>query len=93
MASYGRSYPEDGAQSPQPVDVFKYLTSRTGAEIVQLMQGMQDSGAQAALTTALLFMPSEVPSRATPPAKTKKALNSFVGFRSRFMVPYWLSVK
>jgi hypothetical protein len=69
-------------------DFFTYLTTRTGAEMVQLVQGMEDPKAQAALTAALLFAPSPVSGRATLPAKAKKALNAFVGFRCMFHLPH-----
>ncbi|KAL5418553.1 hypothetical protein PMIN06_000612 [Paraphaeosphaeria minitans] len=68
-----------------PPNLFTYLANCTGAEMVQIMQGMQDPKAKAVLTAALLCAPSPASGRATLPEKVKKALNAFVGFRCYYL--------
>ena len=76
----------DHPRSPTSPEISTFLSTRSGCEMVQLLQSMQDPTAQAALTTALLFGPPVESSRATEKTseKAKKALNAFVGFRCRF---------
>jgi hypothetical protein len=75
-------------RDPTSPEISDFLSTRSGCEMVQLLQSMQDPTAQAALTTALLFSPPVVTSRLTASdkisGKTKKALNAFVGFRCKF---------
>ncbi|KAL1613061.1 hypothetical protein SLS60_001293 [Paraconiothyrium brasiliense] len=85
MTPFSRVQVEGVTRNHSPPDLINYLTTRTGAEIVQIMQGMQDPKAQAALTAALLYAPSPVSGRATVPEKAKKALNAFVGFRCYYI--------
>ena len=79
---------DTGTPSPRSTEIFNYLTSRTGSQIVQLMQAMRDPSAQDALGTALLSMPLNASSRRGVSEKPKKPLNSFVGFRSMCYNPH-----
>ena len=75
-------------RNPTSPEISNFLSTRSGRQMVQLLQSMQDPAAQAALTTALLFAKPVLPGRVTASdkcaEKTKKALNAFVGFRCTF---------
>ncbi|ORY11533.1 mating-type protein MAT alpha 1-domain-containing protein [Clohesyomyces aquaticus] len=70
-------------RDPTDAEIARFLSTRTAAQMLQLVQGMSDPRAQATLTTRLLFAPPPPPDsgRMTTPEKAKKALNAFVGFR------------
>ncbi|KAF1958727.1 hypothetical protein CC80DRAFT_18133 [Byssothecium circinans] len=72
-------------RDPTNPEIGIFLASRTGHQMVQLMQAMRDPAAQATLTTALLIGPPLVAARAAPVEKPKKALNAFVGFRCYYI--------
>ncbi|KAF2105211.1 MAT1-1-1 mating-type protein [Lophiotrema nucula] len=74
-------------RDPTDAEIAYFLSTRTGAEMVQLVHAIGDPTAQAALTTALLFAPPVVSGRTTTPEKAekaKKAVNGFVAFRSYY---------
>jgi hypothetical protein len=76
------------ARDPTPAEVRDFITTRSGAEIVQLMRAMREPAAQVALTASLLLAPPTVAGPAAAPEKTKKALNAFVGFRCKCICPF-----
>lgn len=71
-------------RAPTMPEIGNFLVTRSGKEMLQLMQSMRDPCAQAALTTALLLAPPATSGKVTTPEKAKKALNAFVGFRCKF---------
>ena len=70
-------------RDPTGAEIAKFLASRTGAQMVQLMRCIKEPAAQAAFTAKLLLAPPAVSGRSTAPEKARKALNAFVGFRCK----------
>ncbi|KAF1947295.1 DNA binding protein with alpha box domain [Clathrospora elynae] len=70
-------------RDPTQAEIELFLCTRSGSQMVQLVQAIRVPMAQAALTSALLLIPPPPPvaSRSATPEKAKKALNAFVGFR------------
>ena len=71
-------------RDPTPAEIARFLSTRSGNQMVQLVQSIREPAAQAALTASLLFAPPAIAGRSITPEKAKKALNAFVGFRCRF---------
>jgi sarcosine oxidase gamma subunit len=72
-------------RDPTNAEIARFLSTRSGAQMVQLVQSLREPAAQAALTAALLLLPPPAPSggRSKLLDKNKKALNAFVGFRCK----------
>ncbi|KAF1966919.1 mating-type protein MAT alpha 1, partial [Bimuria novae-zelandiae CBS 107.79] len=85
MAIFSQPCLEGDTQPPNPLEIQNHLATRTGAQMVQLMQSMQDPYAQAALATALLVAPPAASGCASVLRKVKKPLNAFVGFRCYYI--------
>ncbi|KAH9868249.1 CDK-activating kinase assembly factor mat1 [Plenodomus biglobosus] len=69
-------------RDPTSAEVGRFLSTRSGAQMVALMRSIREPAAQAALTAALLAAP---PAPIKVPEKAKKALNAFVGFRCYYI--------
>lgn len=67
------------ARDPTTAEIARYLATRSGSQMVQLMRTLREPAAQVAFTTQLMLVPPPVkePTKATE--KQKKALNAFVG--------------
>nr|AAR04458.1 DNA binding protein with alpha box domain [Stemphylium sp. EGS31-008] len=72
-------------RDPTGAEIAKFLATRTGAQMVQLMRCIKEPAAQAAFTSRLLLTPPAVSGRSTAPEKVRKALNAFVGFRCYYI--------
>ncbi|RAR00702.1 DNA binding protein with alpha box domain [Stemphylium lycopersici] len=72
-------------RDPTGAEIAKFLATRTGAQMVQLMRCIKEPAAQAAFTAKLLLAPPAVSGRSTVPEKARKALNAFVGFRCYYI--------
>nr|AAR00958.1 DNA binding protein with alpha box domain [Stemphylium sp. EGS48-089] len=72
-------------RDPTGAEIAKFLATRTGAQMVQLMRCIKEPAAQAAFTAKLLLAPPAVNGRSTAPEKARKALNAFVGFRCYYI--------
>nr|AAR04454.1 DNA binding protein with alpha box domain [Stemphylium trifolii] len=72
-------------RDPTGAEIAKFLATRTGAQMVQLMRCIKEPAAQAAFTAKLLLAPPAVSGRSTAPEKARKALNAFVGFRCYYI--------
>ncbi|KAJ4346199.1 hypothetical protein N0V95_005615 [Ascochyta clinopodiicola] len=70
-------------RDPTSTEIALFLSTRSGDQMMQLVQSIRAPAAQATLTASLLFVPPTVVARTTPPEKTRKALNAFVGFRCK----------
>jgi len=70
-------------RDPTSAEIAHFLSTRSGAQMVQLVRAIREPAAQAALTASLLNLPPAVVGRSTTPEKAKKALNAFVGFRCK----------
>ena len=69
-----------------------FLSTRSGDQMMQLVQSIRAPAAQATLTASLLFVPPIVAPQNAPLEKTRKALNAFVGFRCKFHAQLHLDV-
>nr|QBK47382.1 MAT1-1 [Neocamarosporium betae] len=74
-------------RDPTNAEIARFLSTRSGAQMLQLMRSLREPAAQAALTAAMLLMPPPPPvsGRSTTSDKNKKALNAFVGFRCYYI--------
>lgn len=84
----GMAVPRD----PTSAEIALYLSTRSGDQMMQLVQSIRAPAAQATLTASLLFVPPVVAPRHSPREKTRKALNAFVGFRCKFHSQLYLDV-
>jgi hypothetical protein len=71
------------SRDPTSAEIARFLTSRTGTQMTQLVHAMSEPAARATFTSSLpiLFTPPVVHGRTATPKKVKKAVNSFIGFR------------
>nr|AAR04443.1 DNA binding protein with alpha box domain [Pleospora sp. P56] len=72
-------------RDPTGAEIARFLATRTGAQMVQLMRCIKEPAAEAAFTAKLLLAPPAVSGRSTAPEKARKALNAFVGFRCYYI--------
>nr|AAR04446.1 DNA binding protein with alpha box domain [Pleospora sp. P107] len=72
-------------RDPTGAEIARFLATRTGAQMVQLMRCIKEPTAEAAFTAKLLFALPAVSGRSTAPEKARKALNAFVGFRCYYI--------
>nr|AAR04462.1 DNA binding protein with alpha box domain [Stemphylium sp. EGS44-070] len=72
-------------RDPTGAEIAKFLATRTGAQMVQLMRCIKEPAAQATFTAKLLLAPQVVSGRSAAPEKARKALNAFVGFRCYYI--------
>lgn len=79
-----------GPRAPNEEEIDLYLRSRSGIQMMELMRGISEPAAQAALAAKLLFTPPSVVGINAAPEKAKKALNAFVGFRCKYHFSFWL---
>ncbi|KAF2625950.1 MAT1-1-1 [Macroventuria anomochaeta] len=73
-------------KDPTSAEIAHFLSTRSGDQMMQLVQSIREPAAQATLTASLLFVPPTVGTRTTAPEKTRKALNAFVGFRCYYIL-------
>nr|prf MAT1 gene [Bipolaris maydis] len=73
------------ARDPTGAEIARFIATRTGAQMVQLMRCIKEPAAQAAFTAKLLVVPPAVSGRPATPEKARKALNAFVGFRCYYV--------
>lgn len=84
MSSTTEEFLRTIVRDPTSAEIARFLSTRSGAQMVQLVQAIQEPAAQAALTASLLTAPPAAVGRSSTPEKAKKALNAFVGFRCNF---------
>ncbi|KAH7381673.1 MAT1-1-1 mating-type protein [Pyrenochaeta sp. MPI-SDFR-AT-0127] len=72
-------------RDPTAAEIAQFLSTRSGGQMVQIVQAIREPAAQAALTASLLFAPLPITSHKAIPEKAKKALNAFVGFRCYYI--------
>ncbi|KAL6712588.1 hypothetical protein ACN47E_000465 [Coniothyrium glycines] len=74
-------------RDPTCAEIAHFLSTRSGDQMVQLVQAIREPAAQAALTASLLFVPPPlaITAKVVAPEKVKKALNAFVGFRCYYI--------
>nr|BAP25502.1 mating type protein 1 [Pseudopyrenochaeta lycopersici] len=72
-------------RDPTAAEIAQFLITRSGGQMVQIVQAIREPAAQAALTASLLFAPPPIAGRSAVPEKAKKALNAFVGFRCYYI--------
>nr|AAD33441.1 mating type protein MAT-2/1 [Curvularia homomorpha] len=74
----------DGADGDATgAEIARFIATRTGAQMVQLMRCIKEPAAQAAFTAKLLVAPPAL--QPTTPERARKALNAFVGFRCYYI--------
>lgn len=73
------------ARDPTGAEIARFIATRTGAQMVQLMRCIKEPAAQAAFTAKLLVAPPAMSGRPATPEKARKALNAFVGFRCYYI--------
>nr|AER26921.1 MAT1-1-1 mating-type protein [Longididymella vitalbae] len=73
-------------RDPTPAEIAHYLSTRSGDQMMQIVQSIREPVAQATLTASLLFLPPTVGTKSAPLEKTRKALNAFVGFRCYYIL-------
>ncbi|KAJ8110709.1 hypothetical protein OPT61_g6517 [Boeremia exigua] len=81
--------PTTAERDPTTAEIAHFLTTRSGEEMVRLVQAIRAPAAQASFTTTMLHMQPAVVSTSAPlaaPEKTKKALNAFVGYRCYYIL-------
>lgn len=71
------------SRDPTSAEIALFLSTRSGDQMMQLVQSIRAPAAQATLTASLLFVPPTVAPKIAPPEKARKALNAFVGFRCK----------
>nr|ABC70321.1 MAT1-1-1 [Ascochyta lentis] len=81
VQTYAMAVPRD----PTSAEIALFLSTRSGDQMMQLVQSIRAPAAQATLTASLLFAPPTVGARSAPPEKSRKALNAFVGFRCYYI--------
>ncbi|KAF2132265.1 MAT1-1-1 [Dothidotthia symphoricarpi CBS 119687] len=75
----------DIPRDPTSAEIAYFLSTRSGDQMVQLMQSIREPAAQVTLTASLLLAPP-VSGQIAAPEKTRKALNAFVGFRCYYIL-------
>nr|AIF76159.1 mating type protein MAT1-1-1 [Didymella maydis] len=73
-------------RDPTFAEIAHFLSTRSGDQMMQLVQSIREPSAQATLTASLLALPPTVSTKSAPPEKTRKALNAFVGFRCYYIL-------
>ena len=81
------------ARDPTGAEIARFIATRTGAQMVQLMRCIKEPAAQAAFTAKLLVAPPAMSGRPATPEKARKALNAFVGFRCKPHLHYYTCYK
>lgn len=71
-------------RDPTSAEIAYFLSTRSGDQMMQLVQSIREPAAQATLTASLLALPPTVSTKSAPSEKARKALNAFVGFRCKF---------
>lgn len=71
-------------RDPTSAEIAHFLSTRSGDQMMQLVQSIREPAAQATLTATLLALQPTVSTKSAPPEKARKALNAFVGFRCKF---------
>lgn len=72
-------------RDPTSAEIALFLSTRSGDQMMQLVQSIREPAAQATLTASLLFVPPTVGTQiSASQEKPRKALNAFVGFRCKF---------
>ena len=71
------------ARDPTDAEIARFIATRNGLQMTNLVQAIQTPASQATFTAALLVLPSATSGRSNTPEKAKKALNAFVGFRCK----------
>jgi hypothetical protein len=84
MADGNQSLPVVIQRDPTQEEIATFISNQYGDNMMQLMQPVGESAAQDTLTNTHLFTSSAITPSVAAPVKTKKALNAFVGFRSKF---------
>lgn len=84
MPSKIQTYPMAVPRDPTSAEIAHFLSTRSGEQMMQLVQSIREPAAQATLTASLLFVPTVGGTKSAPQEKTRKALNAFVGFRCKF---------
>nr|AER26940.1 MAT1-1-1 mating-type protein [Didymella pinodes] len=82
IPTYSAVIPRD----PTSAEIVRFLSTRSGEQMMQLIQSISEPAAQAALTASLLTLPPTVSTKIAPPEKAKKALNAFVGYRCYYIL-------
>ncbi|KAJ4983497.1 hypothetical protein SVAN01_11012 [Stagonosporopsis vannaccii] len=72
-------------RDPTPAEIAHFLITRSGDQMLQLVQSLRAPVAQAALTKTMLWFPPKATVKVSPPEKARKALNAFVGFRCYYI--------
>lgn len=83
MPSDSQIYPMAVPRDPTSAEIAQFLSTRSGDQMMQLVQSIREPAAQVTLTATLLALPPTTSTKSTPPEKTRKALNAFVGFRCK----------
>lgn len=83
MPSKTQTYPMAVPRDPSSAEIAHFLSTRSGDQMMQLLQSIREPAAQATLTASLLALPSTGSTKYAPPEKARKALNAFVGFRCK----------
>ncbi|KAF1934334.1 MAT1-1-1 [Didymella exigua CBS 183.55] len=86
MPSKIQTYPMVVLRDPTSAEIAYFLSTRSGDQMVQLVQSIREPAAQATLTASLLAIPPAVITKSALPEKTRKALNAFVGFRCYYIL-------
>nr|ANK36056.1 MAT1-1-1 [Didymella tanaceti]ANK36059.1 MAT1-1-1 [Didymella tanaceti]ANK36065.1 MAT1-1-1 [Didymella tanaceti] len=86
MPSKIQTYPMAVPRDPTSAEIAHFLSTRSGDQMMQLVQSIREPTAQAALTASLILVPPTVVTKSAPPEKTRKALNAFVGFRCYYIL-------
>ncbi|KAH6620149.1 MAT1-1-1 mating-type protein [Boeremia exigua] len=73
------------SRDPTAAEIERFLASRSGSQMTQLMRSIQAPAAQVSLAKSMLLIPSTAHTKSAPPEKAKKALNAFVGFRCYYI--------
>jgi hypothetical protein len=70
-------------RDPTDAEIARFISTRDTPQMMKLVQGIQGPVSQAVFTASMLLLPPATSGRSTTPEKAKKALNAFVGFRSK----------
>ncbi|KAJ4413274.1 hypothetical protein N0V91_000249 [Didymella pomorum] len=73
-------------RDPTSAEIAHFLSTRSGDQMMQLVQSIREPAAQATLTATLLALQPTVSTKSAPPEKARKALNAFVGFRCYYIL-------
>nr|Q9Y8D3.1 RecName: Full=Mating-type protein MAT-1 [Curvularia kusanoi]AAD33443.1 mating type protein MAT-1 [Curvularia kusanoi] len=72
-------------RDPTGAEIARFIATRTGAQMVELMRCISEPAAQAAFTANLLAAPPVVDARPAASERARKALNAFVRFRCYYV--------